>query len=79
VIQNDMDALGCEGSIFNTQTIHVILKTITRTRTLKGGGFGLTNMHSQAVSTLMVRSEIVLLAWEILVHNSSRVSKTSSI
>ena len=22
--------------------IHVILKTITRTRTLKGGGFGLT-------------------------------------
>ena len=23
--------------------IHVILKTITRTRTLKGGGFGLTH------------------------------------
>ena len=26
----------------NCGVIHVILKTITRTRTLKGGGFGLT-------------------------------------
>ena len=25
--------------------IHMILKTITRTRTLKGGGFGLTHAH----------------------------------
>ena len=26
--------------------VHVILKTITRTRTLKGGGFGLTPHHT---------------------------------
>ena len=42
VIQNDMNALGCEEIIFTLHTLHVILKTITRTRTLKGGGFGLT-------------------------------------
>ena len=33
--------------------VHVILKTITRTRTLKGGGFGLTrvegSVHVKAV------------------------------
>ena len=27
---------------------HVILKTITRTRTLKGGGFGLTHGESNS-------------------------------
>ena len=42
VILNDMNALGYEESTFKIHTIHVILKTITRTRTLKGGGFGLT-------------------------------------
>ena len=39
-----MNALGCEESIFKIYTIHVILKTITRTKTLKGGGFGLTDI-----------------------------------
>ena len=28
------------------ETVHVILKTITRTRTPKGGGFGLTTVNS---------------------------------
>ena len=31
----------------NFGIVHVILKTITRTRTLKGGGFGLTKGLSQ--------------------------------
>ena len=39
------------------EMVHVILKTITRTRTLKGGGFGLTSVrilhHSIATITLV--------------------------
>ena len=49
MIQNDVGVFGHEG--YNSSNskfyeIHVILKTITRTRTLKGGGFGLTPLHS---------------------------------
>src|ERR1700737_1530450 len=36
-----MNTFGCKEIILPIQTIHVILNTITQTRTLKGGGFGL--------------------------------------
>ena len=45
MIQNDVGLLEHEEYISShskLHEIHVILKTITRTRTLKGGGFGLT-------------------------------------
>ena len=44
-------------------TIHVILKTITRTRTLKGGGFGLTpdviaDMAEDAIDEAVAQSGV---------------------
>ena len=49
MIQNDVGVLGHEGyisSYLKFYEIHVFLKTITKTwtRTLKGGGFGLTGV-----------------------------------
>ena len=63
VIQNDMNTLGCEESIFTLHTIHVILKTITRTRMLKGGGFGLTPTYPMTCC-LRVRCQVAIIQYD---------------
>ena len=59
-------------SICTQHTLHVIPKTITRTRTLKGGGFGLTT-HVLAQRTMRNTHlcEVLVIGWAGWAHGTS--------
>ena len=58
-----------EEIIFTLHKLHVILKTITRTRTLKGGGFGLTRPLKKIWKRCGCETKITFLWW---VHEETR-------
>ena len=69
MIQNNVGVFGHEGYISSYSKfykIHVILKTITRTRMLKGGGFGLTVAWAHVRHALHIFNAVICCNYDFL-------------